>query len=239
MPSSLRQEDTPFGSSTTATSVTSNALPSAALTGSVIEVWLALASGVVITSVIDSASQTYTLVGSVNDTTDTSFLACYALTNNASATALTVTANFSTSINPRNIHVREITGVKNQAADTSNFPARFQGTNGTDGLSVALTNASQPALISGVIATVSGSSTPVAGTGFTGTTKFQTGDAFGASLFQTKRITSTGSNPCTWTDATGGGTNFYLAGAVIWDESAVVAGSGPTILNRRNALYFI
>jgi len=220
----LRQEDTPIGFGALGTSITSNALPSSALLGSVIEVWVACGSGVSISSVVDSASQNYSLIGSINDPTDSSFISCYAFTNNASATALTVTANFSNT-QPRNIHVREITGAKNQLPDTYNFPARIvnPGT-GTDAISIALTSSGSPALISGFIAAVvGGGATIVAGTGFTGTIGLASGNGYGHSLFQTKRVTGSGSNPCTWTDATNGGATTYLGGAVIWDEAPAAA----------------
>ena len=228
----LRQETVAAGAAGASQTVVSNALPSPALLGSVIEVWIAANSGFTISSVVDSAGQTYTLVGSINDSTDSSFLALYALTNNTSATAFTVTCTWTVAtVTTRNIQVREITGAKNQPPDTSNFPARIvtPGT-GANAISIALTSGSQPALISGVVAAVAGSGALAAGTGFTGTVAFIAGAGFHASLFESKRVTASGSNPCTWTDSTDGGTSTYLGGAVIWDEagSVTVYGQLPT-----------
>lgn len=218
---SLRQETVAFGASATASSVVSNALPSPALVGSVIEVWIAYDnSSNEISTVVDSASQSYTLVGSTVDVTDTSVLALYALNNNTSNTALVVTCTFTGTPASRNIHVREITGAKNQAPDTSSFPARIAapGT-ATNAITIPLTSSGQPSLISGVVCAVAGAGAIVAGSGFTGTTHFATGFGFGSSLFESARVTGTGSHPANWTDATNGGTSAYLGGAVIWDES--------------------
>jgi len=216
----LRQEDTAKGATlSTAISFTSNPLPGAALIGSIIECWLTFADNThVPSSVVDSASQTYSLVGTVSDSTDVRQLYLYAFTNNQSATALTVTANFASYTGDMNIHVREISGAKTQSADTSNFPVRFTGTSATDGLSIALTSSAGPALISGYLARISGSGpTPSAGTGFTGTVNFAGGFGFSVGLFESKRVTGSGSNPATWTSS-GGGSDFFLGGAVIWDE---------------------
>ncbi len=218
----LRQEDTPANNNASGTTITSNALVSAALVGSVIEVWVAYGysgGGNPISSVVDSAGQTYSLIGYTSDVTDTSVIACYAFTNNASNTALTATATWSTPVTFINIHVREITGAKNQAADTNAFPVRFQGTNATNGLAVALTTTGAASLISGYIAAVAGSGSEAAGTGFTGTIGLAGGGGFGG-LFETQRVTLTGSNPATWTDTVNGGTSYYLGGAVAWDEAA-------------------
>jgi hypothetical protein len=225
MTAALRQEDIPAENNAPGNSITSNALPLPALLGSTIEAWVALAANPTISSVIDSAGQTYISLGSINDVTDGSFIAVYAFFNNQSATALTVTANFTTS-GSRNIHVREISGTNNAAPDTSNFPARIPapGT-GANAISIALTSTGSSGLISGVVAAVSGSAALSAGTGFTSTIGFSAGAGFSHSLFETATMTGSGANNCLWTDATDGGTSTYLGGAVIWDS---ISNSAPT-----------
>jgi hypothetical protein len=214
----LRQEDTPAENNATGGSITSNALPSAALLGSTIEVWLALAANPTVSSVVDSAGQTYTYLCSINDATDGSFIAAYAFFNNQSATALTVTANFTIS-SSRNIHVREITGT-NHGAPAANCPGRIvaPGT-AANAISIPLTTSASSGLISGVVAAVSGSGALTAGTGgtgFTGTIGFTAGAGFSHSLFETGVVTGSGANNALWTDSTDGATSTYLGGAVIW-----------------------
>lgn len=218
MAAALRQETTPVGNSATGSSITSNALGSPALVGSTIEVWLALAANPTISSVVDSASQTYTFVGSINDPTDGSYMALYALYNNLSATALSATANFTIS-GERNIQIREISGTNNLAPDTSNFPAPIVDPGST--ITIALTSSASSGLISGVIADVGGSSSGLtAGAGFTGTVSFASGKGFGTSLFETAPMTGSGANNALWSVASGGGSSTWLGGAVIWDSGA-------------------
>jgi hypothetical protein len=217
----VRQITTPVGGNAVATSITSNAPASPFAIGSIIEVSIACEPSGVITSVVDSASQVYTLIGSVNDATDSSFIAKYALNNNLSNTAFTVEAFWNGSgAGGRNIQVIEIIGAQNKVADASNFPGRFQGTNATNGLSIALTTSSAPVLVSGFLCAVSGSGLLAAGTGFTGQGSFASGAGFGGAgtLFVTGRFTGI-NPPCLWTDTTHGGTTFYLGCAVAWDEA--------------------
>jgi hypothetical protein len=220
----LLQEDTPAGGAGSATTLVSNAVANNLTNGSYLIAWIAAAAGTDIHDVTDSNGQLFLRVGHVSDATDTSDLWCYVFNNNTFTNKPTVTVTWNATIGERNIHVQEFSGAKNQTPDTSNFPALIvnPGT-ATDAISVALTSSAQPAMIAGVVSRISGAGAPVAGTGFTGTTHFATGVAFDHGIFETKRVTATGSNPCTWTDSVNGGSATYLAMAIILDEAPVVA----------------
>jgi len=219
----LRQEDTPAGASAAALSITSNALGEAALVGSTIQVWIAVEyySTLSITSVVDSASQTYTYVNSTLDSTDGSAIYCYALYNNTSNTALTVTATFAATVNERNIHVQELSGTNNAGPDVASFPARIvePGT-GTNAISIGLSSYQSSGLITGVMCAVSGSGALAAGTGYTAGPAFASGFGYTHSLFESKVMTASGTNNVTWTDSTDGATSTYLGAAVIWDSAS-------------------
>ncbi len=228
----LRQYDTPAGSSASSTTITSSGTwtTGALLIGSTVQVWLAIAGDVTINSVIDSAGQVYSKIGSFWDATDSSLYACYAFYNNQSATEITVTATFALTVVGRNIHVQELTATTS-APDTSNFPPRMSVSNGgivspgtqTNAISVALTSAGSSGLITGVVAAVAGSGSLAAGTGFTAGPSFVAGAFFSASLFESKVMTASGPNNCTWTDATDGASSTYLGMATIWDSAVSTA----------------
>lgn len=230
----LRQQATPNGSGSSSATLVSNALSSAAQVGSIIEVWIACATGVSISSVIDSAGQNYTQACLQNDTTDTTLLAGYYFANNNSATPLTVTVTFSAATTFRAILVREISGGINQAPLVASAPARIVTPGaGANAISVALSSGSvTTGLISGVVGATVGSSAAVAGTGFTQAAGFSTNLA--GSITETKRFTTAGANNLTFTDSSDGGTSTYLAAGMLWQESS----SAPTVTLNANAISY-
>lgn len=221
----LRQETTPVGSAASATTIVSNALPAAALIGSVIEVWIAfpkvMVGNVTVSSVVDSSGQAYTSAGSISSATANSRYEVFYLANNQYNSALSVTVTFSETSTYRNVQVREISGAKNQAPLGFAAANRVGPGTGTDAISVTPMFATANVLMSGVSAGVVGSGgSQVAGTGYTGTVNFQSGGGFSGSKFESARFSSVSNKAVTWTDATNGGTTTYLVAALAWEESS-------------------
>jgi hypothetical protein len=222
MTAALRQQDTPASHPGSATSITSNTPSEAYLVGSSIQVNLALqyvaAQSI---TVQDSEGQTYTYLNSTSDVPNESYLATYVLNNNQYNASFTVTATLGYSTTELNISVQEFSGTNNAGPDVASFPSHFvaPGT-GANAISIILSSYQSSGIAMGVMCAVSGSGNLTAGTGFTGGTSFAAGAGFTHSLFETKVITSSGSNNVTFTDATDGGTSTYLGYAVIWDSAS-------------------
>jgi hypothetical protein len=110
MSASVRQEIA--GSITLASATTvAGTFASACLVGSTIEVWVTSGSATQPSGVADSASQTYTSQATGQDGSNPTQLNVYTFQNNASNTALTVTATWAATEPIRAIWLREITGV--------------------------------------------------------------------------------------------------------------------------------
>jgi hypothetical protein len=219
----LQQQATPSGSNTAATSITSNAFSSAAAIGSGIEVWVVSSTGVTISSVVDSAGQTYTQACLQVDSTDTTLLAGYYFPSNAFNTALTVTVTYSGSVTARSILLREISGSNGLSPITANAPVRIVTPGaGTDAISISLSSGVvTTGLISGVLGATAGTSSAVAGTGFTSAAGFTLN--LNGPITETKRFTSAGTNNLTFTDAAHGAASTYLGAGMLWQELASVA----------------
>lgn len=225
MTASIRQEWPGTWSATSATTTSSGAATSSCLVGSTIAVWVVWSNGAGTqpTSVVDSASQTYTYSGTTVFNNNTSLnVALYYLKNNASATQLNVTATWASAQTYLGIWPAEIQGV------TAN---PFQGAGGqsqdSPGSSVGaissgnVTPTSQPALLyaicmdsrGGAVSTVAGSlNTGVAGWLLSGNTA-------SSGLSANLRLTSTSAIASTFTNATDATASFLTVSSV-WTEAA-------------------
>lgn len=228
MSASLLQETTPandggfFG-----TTLTTNAFGANATIGSTIEFWLAWEDNVVtggsVTSVIDSAGQNYTQIAALDVTGGyNSNVRCFQFPDNQSVTKLTATIICANS-RYKNIQLREIGGVTSAGADASSFITTTNPGLGADAITASATPSNPgPYLISAFsTAGFAYNTTPVhlvAGTGFTGSVAFPTGNGYPYSLFETKRSVTTGAQTATFTDATNGNTTEYIVAMIVYDE---------------------
>lgn len=231
MPSiALNQWSTPVAPGGSISSIATTAFGSACNVGDVIGVWLTFATGGgSVSSVVDSASQSYTLEGSITDVTDSQIFAYYSRRANGSATTLQVLVNFSASVSFAGISSHQIINAKNQAPLAVNFPAPIvsPGTS-TDAISVPLTYTVQNALVVGFAGNVAGtgSSTAAGGTGFSTSGGFPSGQTgFGGFQLNEAGRFTIANQPATWTDSTAGGTKTYLAAGVVWAEVAAAGGN--------------
>ena len=223
---SVRQEQYTAWVATAATTVTTPALGSAVLVGDTEEAWVICSCTTAPTSVIDSASQAFTLRASVNnnDTGVTIYLYTYA--NNASATALTVTATWATAQPYNGIWLKDITGVTSSSYQTSGGqsqgPPSPPGT-GTGAISSGnVTPTSQPCLLSTISWDSGGNaSSVVAGSLVSGTTGWLlSGGTAPTTTSASVRLTSTSAIAATFTNTTDGGSRDFVTMAAVYTEAA-------------------
>lgn len=187
------------------------------------------------TSVIDSASQNYTLRVSFHDTTQGQYVALYTFPNNASHTALVVTATWATGPVSQAIWVKEISGVNGIIS----FTGQTLATPGTGNGAIStgtLTNGSsvQPNFASSLFCLLHGSTgaghiVPFAPSGVvTGVTGWAGSGAVAA--LSASVNTSTGTPyPMTATDATYGASETYDSLGVLYSVSVTAAGNGTVM----------
>ena len=231
---SVRQEAATAFVATAATTVTTPALGSAALVGDMEEAWAICSCTTAPSSVVDSASQTYTLRTSINDNNTGITIYLYTHANNSSATALTVTITWASAQTYNGAWLRDITGVTSSAYQTSGGqdqgpPGASPGT-GVGAISSGnVTPTSQPCLLS-VISWDSGgnASSVVAGSLVTGTTGWLLSGATAATTTSASmRLTSTSAVAATFTNTTDGGSrNFITIAAIYTEASTSVPGRG-------------
>ena len=213
------------GTGATLTTFTTPALSTAATSGSSIEVWIITSGTSTPTSVVDSASQTYSLQESKTYFGASNRFSCYVRISNASATALTFTVNWPATVTYPSVWVREIgntAGLQGSSSNTQTAP----GT-GANAISTGtITPSSQPAFLSAVVVNTAAGlySVPSAGTGFTSGI---VGFFNEASRSESIAVSSLTPVAGTFTDSVGGGTagNEYASGAVLWTAAALT----PTI----------
>jgi hypothetical protein len=221
MAASVLQEAPTIGLSGLTTTVTSVALGSNATIGSTIECYLVFGSTIVPTSVVDSASQAYTLATSVTDGGG-QLIALYVFQNNQSATQLTVTATWAAATNKKGAWVKEIGGVTIAPLQTqSNHLVNSPGT-GAGAISAGtITPTAQPCLLSAVCYEADSvtPATPTANTGIQGTSGWQISGPPNAAVSSSQRLTSTSATAATFTTTDGTG-DFISISAVYTEASA-------------------
>lgn len=228
---SVLQEVKADDSFVSGTTQASPPLTSAATLGSTIEVWVTGGS-VAPGSVVDSASQTYTMQRFTFDGGAGQGLSLWTKANNGSATALVVTATFGLNQSGKGVWVKEIGGATLTGFDIS-VPIATVVNPGTGANAIATTSATPtnaPALCSSLAMECStgNGSDLAAGTGYTlGTTGWAFGGANVLAKSSSKRITSAVSTDATWTAATNGAAAQYLVGLAFYDEAAGAA--APTV----------
>ena len=213
-----------IGSASTTTLV-SNALSSAALVGSGIEVaFLWNANSTLPTSVIDSAGQHYTYGGlTITDNNDGVWMAIYYLNSNTSATALSVTATFAaaqTFYGPP--HIKEISGTSGWQGVTPVGADQLAPGTGVGAISTGnITPTAQPCLASSYSYddNGNGASSVVAGSLVAGTTDW-VGGSSNELTTASQRLTSTSAFASTFTNTTDGGTRRFLSIQSLWTESS-------------------
>ena len=213
------------GTGATLTTFTTPALSTAATSGSSIEVWIITSGTSTPTSVVDSASQTYSLQESKTYFGASNRFSCYVRISNASATALTFTVNWPATVTYPSVWVREIgntAGLQGSSSNTQTAPGTGANTISTG----TITPSSQPAFLSAVVVNTAAGlySVPSAGTGFTSGI---VGFFNEASRSESIAVSSLTPVAGTFTDSVGGGTagNEYASGAVLWTAAALT----PTI----------
>lgn len=213
------------GTGATLTTFTTPALSTAATSGSSIEVWIITSGTSTPTSVVDSASQTYSLQETQTYFGASNRFSCYVRVSNASATALTFTVNWPATVTYPSVWVREIgntAGLQGSSSNTQTAP----GTGANAITTGTITPSSQPAFLSAVVVNTAAGlySVPSAGTGFTSGIV-----GFFAEASRSESIAISSLTPVagTFTDSVGGGTagNEYASGAVLWTAAALT----PTI----------
>jgi hypothetical protein len=156
------------------------------------------------TSVVDSASQTYTLKASSYNGANDATIAVYIFQNNTSSAKLTVTVTWATAPGAEGVWPREVGGVTSSPYQTSITNYQSVATTSADAITTTtVAPTSAPALVSGWQLEGFPSVASVAGTG---ETAGQTG--FGNwGVTESKRVTSTSAVASTWTNTTDGGTS--------------------------------
>lgn len=236
MTASVRQESATNTNSTAVTSVTTPAFGSNCLAGSLIEAWIIWAGTTNPSSVQDSAGQTYSFKNSVYDANDGTTLALYVLPNNASTTALTVTATWASAVGYQGIWAKELTGVTSSPYQTS--AGQDQPSPGTTAGLISsgnVTPTAQPALISALSSDDGGGAASTANNGtqgITGWTLSGSGNAPGGTS-SSLRVTSTSAVAMTFSNSTDGGTRRFLTMAAVYTEAS--GGTGAALAGGASA----
>ncbi len=199
--------------------------------GSFLEVYTSCVGGT--TSSVTDGTNTYTSRLSVTDTPDNTVTQLFTSGKINSGAALTIQANFSTTVTDRTIWVKEIAGA--QGLLTANIAGQAQASPGTgaNGISTGLlgTLSAQPALISALAfdSALTGGQ-PAAGTGFTQGTS--AGGYWGSlAISESLRVTATTSIAATFT----ANTNVeHTSLGCAWQEA--VPSSWQTIRRKINTL---
>lgn len=208
--------------------VTSPALGAFCTVGSTIECYLTWATLVFPTSVVDSASQSYTLATSLNDGGGQT-IALYVFQNNQSTAKLTVTATWAAGTNFKGAWVKEIGGVTASSLQTQSGHLNTAPGTGAGAISTgSITPTSQPCLLSAVCyeADTNVPATPSANSGTQGTTAWEQSAAPPLGVSSSQRLTSTSATSATFTTTDGTGSDFITIGA-IYTESGSAPATAP------------
>lgn len=244
MVAAVRQEASSAWTAAAATTVSAT-FGSNCLATSLIEVYV-LWGGTTNPTITDSALQLpYSFCTSAFDNNDTLTMALFVFANNASTTALTVTATWGVAVGYQAIWSKELTGLTASPYQTSVGADQSAPGGGTDIISSGtLTPTGQPFLLSSVSFDDGGNQASVAGTGFTsGTTGWTlagSGNAPSGSS-ESKRISgSLSAVASTYTNATDGPTREFLTISGAYTElnapaivptvgSLTTSGAAPTV----------
>lgn len=212
------------------------AFSGAVTVGSVLHVVATGDSAQTISTCSDSVNGSYgAALDTVVDTADNQRMAHFYFKNTGAGTP-SVTVTFSASCANRTICIREIGGADTTAsvlAHTGQF--EVAGVSGTDAITTGTaTNASQPALISGVAMNGAGTQSPAAGTGFTSVANglgWQLGTGINLGRAESKRITTTTAVAATWTNASG---SPYIQVMAIFAEAGAGGSIDPGVMFSSN-----
>lgn len=225
----LRQEWPTAWTAATATTVVSGTPGSACLVGSGIGCWVLFDGGAGSTlpsSVVDSASQSYTYTGTVvTDNNSGLNWALYRLNNNASATSLILTATWAAAIGYRGLWPFEISGTSGYQTSTGNDQSPPAGGGGVGAITSGATGTLiQPCLahVVSVDSQANGLSTVVSPlvTGVGSPGLLLSGNSFSSGVSGSVRLTSTSPFTGALTNATDGPTASFLTGVSVWTEQA-------------------
>lgn len=227
MTASVRQEAPSAWTAASATTVVSPAFSSACQVGNLIEVYVLWNGTTRPSSVVDSASQSYTYSGtSAYDNNSGLTIALYTFPNNQSATALTVTATWASAVAYRGIWPKELAGVTASPYQTSVGQNQATGSPGTGTGAITsgnVTPTSQPSLLSSLTFDDGGNAASVvAGSltlGTTGLLLSGNTDASGTSASEI--LTSTSATAATYTNTTDGATRSFLTFAAVYTQATV------------------
>jgi hypothetical protein len=231
---SVRQEAHTAWTAASATTVTTPALGSAALVGDTMEAWVICSCTTAPTSVVDSASQAYTLRTSVNNNDSGATIYLYTYVNNASATALTVTATWGTGRTYNGVWLKDITGVTASSYQTAGGNSQTGPGTGTGAITSGnVTPSAQPCLLSTLSWDSGGNaSSTVAGSLVSGTTGWLLSGATAATTTSASlRLTSTSAIAATFSNATDGGTRDFITIAAIYTEASTSVPSRGFFIN--------
>lgn len=227
----LQEAATTSVTSASATTVVTPAFGLNCTVGSTIECYVTFAHTTAPTSVVDSASQTYTLATSVYDGNDDQTLGLYTFKNNQSTAKLTITATFATSTPFRGAWSKEIGGVTTSPLQTQSGHYSPGPGGGAGAISMgSVTPTAQPGLLSAVcyesgIGSVP--ATPTCNTGAQGTTGWNLGSAPNLAVSSSQRLLSTSTTAATFTTTDVSGSFFLAIGAIYTEGSSGPPPSGP------------
>lgn len=223
---SVRQEWPSAQIAASATTVASGNAGSACLVGSAIGaivLWDGGAGSAAPSSVVDSASQSYTASGSVVSDNNTGLnLGLYRFMNNASATALALTATWASATTFRGIWPFEIAGVTAAGFQLTAGQSQDSPGGGTTAITSGPTGtlSAQPALIHALFFDATANALSIVSGGLNaGTTGLLlSGNSFASGVSGNLRLTSTSSVSATAGNSTDGPGSSFLTLASVWTE---------------------
>ena len=227
MSASVRQEAPSAWTAASATTVVSPAFSSACQVGNLIEVYVLWNGTTPPSSVVDSASQSYTYSGtSAYDNNSGLTIALYVLPDSQSATALTVTATWASAVAYRGIWLKELAGVTASPLQTSTGQNQATGSPGTGTGAITsgnVTPTSQPSLLSSLTFDDGGNAASVvAGSLTLGTTGLLlSGNTAASGTSASEILTSTSATAATYTNTTDGATRSFLTFAAVYTQATV------------------
>lgn len=237
MPTPIQVTKSPDTNDAPATSVVTAAFASALTAGNTVTGHVSFQNGGLggteLTSVTDSAGNTYTIIDRQEIAGTGLYLATFVKANVAAGAAPTVTANFSVAVAFRRIAAQEFSGLATTGQPNnhkSNASATF-GT-GTDAVTSTAATTTATCTVVGVAYDDSTATIPAVGTGFTSldTGSFGAGDAF---RVEYKTGVAAGSVAATFT--TTAGTDAIGVAMLALEEAAAGGGFKPAYAVNANA----
>lgn len=186
--------------------------------GSVIEVWTVNDGGLTPTSVSDGVnSGNYTAGAKVTDSASgewSQFL--YYYQNQQSATKLTITVEYASAITYTGILMREIGGVTAAPYQTSVMAQQLEPGTGAGAIaSPGITPSANPCLLSAFCLDFAATANTNAANGTLGIQGLAIG-SLGYGTTETQILESDAEVTATFTNATDGGSNYFITGAALW-----------------------